>query len=187
MKILDVHAHRLESKIGRPFTDEGVTGWGECYGPAAVSRTIVEALLKKWVVGRDPFDLEVTWEDLYDRIKDYGPTGMTIAEISGIDIALWDIVGKACGKPIHKLIGGAFRSEIQAYATGLYFYGMDKVVEDAITDAETHIAQGFRAINQLAIEPIIQRKGIVVIQTGPDLGIEIDRAVIDRYRVEAYS
>ncbi len=197
MKITDVRAYRLQSKVDRPFTssrgwvysnrtttlvevstDEGITGWGECYGPAAVSQVIVESLFKNWVVGRDPFDVEVIWEDLYNRIKDYGLTGMTVSGISGIDIALWDIIGKACGKPIHKLIGGAFRTEVQAYATGLYFYGMDRVVEDAVAEAEGYVAQGFRAIKMKIglgdIDKDYERIAAVRQAIGPDIRLMVD-------------
>ena len=87
------------------------------------------------VIGRDPFDVEAIWEDLYNRIKDYGPKGMSIAAITGIDIALWDIIGRACNKPVHKLIGGAFRTEVDPYATGLYFIDMDRLVEEAVEEA----------------------------------------------------
>src|SRR3984885_10733520 len=106
-------------------TDEGVTGWGECYGPAAVAKTFIDTQYKARVVGRDPFDVEAIWEDLYNRIKDYGTTGMAISAISGIDIALWDIMGRAVNKPVHKLIGGAYRSEGIPYATGLYFMALE--------------------------------------------------------------
>jgi len=165
MKVTDVICHVLQSKVEQPFTsargwlyttrtsciveirtDEGITGWGECYGPAAVNRTIIETQYRARVIGRDPFDVEVVWEDLYNRIKDYGLTGMTIAALSGIDIALWDIIGRALNKPIHKLIGGAHRTEVQAYATGLYFIDMDRLVKEAVEEAEEYAAQGFRAI-----------------------------------------
>jgi L-alanine-DL-glutamate epimerase-like enolase superfamily enzyme len=63
-----------------------------------------------------------------------------------IDIALWDIIGKLCGKPVHKLIGGAFRTEIDAYATGLYFTDMDRLVDEAVEEAEGYSKVGFKAI-----------------------------------------
>ena len=148
MKISDVTCHILQCKVDKPFvsargwvygtrstclveisTDEGITGWGECYGPAAVAKTFVETQYKARVIGRDPFDVEAIWEDLYNRIKDYGTTGMAISAISGIDIALWDIMGHAVNKPVHKLIGGAYRTEVIPYATGLYFIDMDHLVE----------------------------------------------------------
>ncbi len=165
MKITDVITHQLSVKVDEPFTssrgwvystrgalvvevrtDEGLVGWGDCYGPAAVCKSIVDTLLKPSVVGRDPFDVEVIWEALYNKVKDYGLSGMTISGISGIDIALWDIIGKACKKPIHKLIGGCFRPKVQAYATGLYFKDMARVTEQAVAEARSYVEQGFGAI-----------------------------------------
>lgn len=165
MKVTDVTCHILQSKVERPFTsargwlystrasciveistDAGITGWGECYGPAAVNKAVIETQYRSRVVGRDPFDVEVVWEDLYNRIKDYGATGFAITALSGIDIALWDVMGRATGKPIHKLIGGAHRTSVQAYATGLYFIDMDRLVEEAVEEALAYKEQGFRAI-----------------------------------------
>ena len=103
-------------------------------------------MLKSQIVGKDPFDVEVIWEHLYNRVKDYGLSGNTICGISGIDIALWDIIGKACNKPIHKLIGGSFRNQVQAYATGIYFENMDRLVEDAVEEAKGYAEQGFKAV-----------------------------------------
>src|SRR5258708_29199380 len=127
-------------------TDDGIVGWGECYGPSAVAKAFIDTQLAPRVIGRDPFDVEVIWEDLYNRIKDYGTTGMAISAISGIDIALWDIMGRAVNKPVHKLIGGAYRSEVIPYATGLYFIDMDRLVEEAVEEALEFKADGFRAI-----------------------------------------
>ncbi len=197
MKINDVRTHLLQSKVERPFsssrgwvyatrtallveilTDDGLIGWGECYGPAAVCRSIVETLLRPRLLGRDPFDVEVLWEELYNRVKDYGLTGMTISGISGVDIALWDIIGRACGKPVHKLIGGAFRTEVQAYATGGYFYEMDRVVEDAVAETAGHVAEGFRAVKIKIglgnIERDVARVAAVREAIGPDVRLMVD-------------
>lgn len=165
MKVTDVIAHQLSVSVDEPFTssrgwyyntkgallveirtDDGIVGWGDCYGPAPVNRAIVESLLKPSVVGRDPFDVEVIWEALYNKVKDYGLTGMTISAISGVDIALWDIIGKACGKPVHKLLGGCFRDRVDAYATGLYFKDFDRLIEEAVEEASGYVEQGFRAV-----------------------------------------
>jgi D-galactarolactone cycloisomerase len=127
-------------------TADGVVGWGECYGPSQVARAYIESQYGPRIIGRDAFDVEVIWEDLYNRIKDYGSKGMAISALSGIDIALWDIIGKVCGKPIHKLIGGAHRTEVQSYATGLYFIDMDRLIEEAVEEAQEYVAQGFTAI-----------------------------------------
>jgi len=88
----------------------------------------------------------VIWEDLYNRIKDYGGKGMAASALSGIDIALWDIIGKSTGRPIHKLIGGAHRTEVTAYATGLYFIDMDRLVEEAVEEAQGYVEEGFTAV-----------------------------------------
>jgi len=163
--IKKVTCHVVSAPVERPFTssrgwlyktrgsciveietNDGVVGWGECYGPAAVSKAYVESQFAPRIIGRDAFDVEVIWEDLYNRIKDYGPRGMVTSAMSGIDIALWDIIGKSCGKPIHKLIGGAQRSEVTAYATGLYFIDMERLVEEAVEEARDYVEQGFVAV-----------------------------------------
>jgi D-galactarolactone cycloisomerase len=127
-------------------TSDGIVGWGECYGPSAVAKAFIDTQLGPQIIGRDAFDIEVIWEHLYNRIKDYGMKGMAIAAISGIDIALHDIVGKACNKPVHKLIGGAFRAEVTPYATGLYFTDMSRLVAEAVEEAEGYAKAGFTAI-----------------------------------------
>jgi D-galactarolactone cycloisomerase len=197
MKITDVIAHQLSVAVDEPFTssrgwfyktkgalvveirtDAGITGWGDCYGPAAVCRAIVETLLKPSLLGRDPFDVEVIWEALYNKVKDYGLTGMTISGISGVDIALWDIVGKACGQPVHKLLGGAFRTRVEAYATGLYFKNMDRLNEEAVEEARGYVAQGFRAIKMKiglgSIKKDIDRVAAVREAIGPDRQLMVD-------------
>ncbi|GAC1331830.1 MAG: D-galactarolactone cycloisomerase [Beijerinckiaceae bacterium] len=159
-------------------TDDGITGWGECYGPSAVAKAFIDTQLAARVVGRDPFDVEVIWEDLYNRIKDYGPKGMSIAAISGIDIALWDIIGKSCGKPIHKLIGGAFRTEVDAYATGLYFTDMERVVDEAVDEAEGYVKAGFKAVKMKiglgSIKRDYERIAAVRNAIGPDIRLMVD-------------
>ncbi|MCW5627934.1 MAG: mandelate racemase/muconate lactonizing enzyme family protein [Rhodoferax sp.] len=165
MKIKKVTCHVVAAPVERPFTssrgwlyktrgsciveieaDDGTVGWGECYGPSAVAKAYIETQFAPRILGRDVFDVEVIWEDLYNRIKDYGGKGMASAALSGIDIALWDLMGKACGKPIHKLIGGAFRSEVTCYATGLYFIDMDRLIEEAVEEAQGYVAEGFTAV-----------------------------------------
>ena len=130
------------------------------------------------MVGRDPFDVEAIWEDLYNRIKDYGTTGMAISAISGIDIALWDIMGRAVNKPVHKLIGGAYRSEVIPYATGLYFIDMNRLVEEAVEEALEFKNDGFRAIKMKIglgdLKLDAKRVGAVRKAIGPDVKLAVD-------------
>ncbi len=196
-KIKTIKTHVVTTPIKHPFTSsrgwlyktrgtclveietaDGIVGWGECYGPSAVAKAFIDTQLGPRVVGRDPFDVEVIWEDLYNRIKDYGAKGMSIAAISGIDIALWDIIGKSCGKPVHKLIGGAFRIEVDAYATGLYFTNMDRLVEEAVDEAQSFVSAGFKAVKMKiglgSIKRDIERVKAVRDAVGPDVKLMVD-------------
>ncbi len=159
-------------------TKDGIVGWGECYGPSAVAKSFIDTQLGPQIVGRDAFDIEVIWEHLYNRIKDYGMKGMAIAGISGIDIALWDIVGKACNKPVHKLIGGAFRTEVQAYATGLYFTDMNRLIPEAVEEAEGYAIAGFKAIKMKIglgdMAKDIERVAAVRKAVGPGVKLMVD-------------
>lgn len=109
-------------------TDEGITGWGECFGPgnvALANKGIVEKVIQPLVLGDDPLDRDVLWHRVYNLTRDHGQKGMPLQALSGVDIALWDIAGKVAGLPIHKLIGGAHRTEV-----GVYGYGMMLRPED---------------------------------------------------------
>jgi D-galactarolactone cycloisomerase len=137
MKITAVRTHVLEARLSQPFaysrawydtrtamiveieTGDGVTGWGECYGPARMTAAVV-ANIAPWLVGADPLAADVLWREIYARLRDHGQKGVVIQGLSGIDIALWDIKGKRFGVPAHQLLGGALRREVPAYATGLY-------------------------------------------------------------------
>lgn len=100
-------------------TDEGVTGYGYVGGGKAAAATLIESHLKQFVIGKNPFDVELIWEQMYRASQMYGRRGLAIEAISGIDIALWDIMGKATGLPVYRLIGGRTKDRIKAYVTGV--------------------------------------------------------------------
>lgn len=103
-------------------TDEGITGWGECFGPgnvALANKAIVEQVIQPMILGDDPLDRDVIWHKVYNLLRDHGQKGMPIQSLSGVDIALWDIAGKVAGLPIHKLIGGAHRDRVDVYGYGM--------------------------------------------------------------------
>ena len=103
-------------------TDEGITGWGECFGPGRVAlanRAIVEQVIQPMVLGMDPMDRDVIWHKVYNLLRDHGQKGMPLQSLSGVDIALWDIAGKVAGLPLHKLLGGAHRSDVPVYGYGM--------------------------------------------------------------------
>ena len=103
-------------------TDEGVTGWGECFGPgnvAIANKSIVEKVIQPMILGDNPINRDVIWHKVYNLLRDHGQKGMPLQALSGVDIALWDIAGKVAGLPLHKLIGGAHRGKVQAYGYGM--------------------------------------------------------------------
>lgn len=127
-------------------TDAGVTGWGEAFGPAVVHKSIIDNIYAPVVLGRDPFDTEVIWEELYNKLRDHGQKGLNIESISAIDIALWDIKGKFAGTPVYKLLGGAPRDRLMPYATGLYRRECADLTAELVNEAVRYVEQGYRAI-----------------------------------------
>ena len=168
MKITQVRAHVLRSALEQPFafsqgwvssrgatlveveTDGGITGWGEalCQGlqPPEIAAAAIDHVLKDLTVGADPLQPEVLWHRMYHHTRDYGQKGAVIGAISGIDIALWDIAGKARREPVAKLLGGMFRTRVQAYATGFYRIKGQGEAARLAREFETHCANGFRAL-----------------------------------------
>ena len=97
--------------------EDGTTGFSVTTGgePACY---IVEKHLARFVVGRDPAEYEKIWDQMYFASQFYGRKGLVLNAISGVDLALWDLIGKLRGEPVYNLIGGAVRDELQFYATG---------------------------------------------------------------------
>ena len=103
-------------------TDEGITGWGECFGPgnvALANKTIVEDVIQPMILGDDPINRDMIWHKVYNLLRDHGQKGMALQSLSGVDIALWDIAGKVAKLPLHALIGGAHRKQVAAYGYGM--------------------------------------------------------------------
>jgi len=151
MKIIDVKTYSTIYPVSQPFsngmrttrqrpfgiveiiTDAGITGWGEGTGVPA------RRALETQVIGRDPFHTEVIWEGLHGQ-------GVDAGAISGVDIALWDIMGKAQKLPIHTLLGGAFREKVPAYATGLFRRDVPDHTAALVAEARGYVDAGFKAM-----------------------------------------
>jgi D-galactarolactone cycloisomerase len=139
------HVDKRTVMIVRVETDEGITGWGEAFGPAFVNKAIIEHVYGPAIIGLDPTATDVIWERLYGILRDHGQRGVTIEAISAIDIALWDITAKANGVPLYKQMGGAFRTEIIPYATGLY-RRCNGETEPLADEAQRYCEAGYRGI-----------------------------------------
>lgn len=164
MKITAVETRILRHHLSEPFgfsqwwneartsmlvkitADNGLVGWGESHGPAQVTSHIVEAFLQPLLLGADPLETGVLWDLMYRRSRDYGQKGTMVAAISGVDIALWDLKGRALGVPISTLLGGRHEEWLEAYASGLYFRQVADPVAAAACEAEQYAAEGFRWI-----------------------------------------
>ena len=103
-------------------TDEGITGWGECFGPgniALANKYIVEKVIQPLIIGEDPINKEYIWHKVYNLLRDSGQKGMPVQALSGIDIALWDILAKKAKLPLYQLLGGKTNSKIPVYGYGM--------------------------------------------------------------------
>jgi D-galactarolactone cycloisomerase len=173
--------HQRNSVLVEVRSRAGVTGWGEClcHGlqPPEIAAAILEHACIPNVLGRDAFDVEVLWEELYNRMRPYGQGGAVINALSGLDIALWDLIGRTLGQPVHKLIGGAFRERVEPYVTGFYRRRDGNYPADAIREAEAHLAAGFRALKLktgFGVEQDIAYVRAMRAAVGPDVRLMID-------------
>ncbi len=125
-------------------TDEGIVGWGE--GTLGWKEYSVHELIldlgRRYVVGQSPFDIEDIWFKIYQIEHNTGP--VMYSAMAGIETALWDIVGKACGQPVYNLVGGKVRSKVKAYANGWYTSTADagKLAERA----KEVVSRGYKAL-----------------------------------------
>jgi len=139
-------AIKRDAVIVKVRTESGLVGWGESHAgraPGAVA-ALINTTLRTLVLGMDATDVVGVWNRIYSRqLASHGMGAGCSLAMSGLDMALWDIRGKAVGWPLYKLLGGAQRP-IPAYAGGVSLGFQDP--RDLIAEAKTHIDAGFRAI-----------------------------------------
>ncbi|HEX5689472.1 MAG TPA: mandelate racemase/muconate lactonizing enzyme family protein [Roseiflexaceae bacterium] len=136
--------------IVRIHTDEGITGVGEADSSPMVVKAVVEAWpswprcrgLKDILVGEDPLNIEMLWEKMRFGTLWLGRNGVAQQAIAAVDIALWDLAGKALGKPVHALLGGAYRDRVRVYASALFTEDPGEMTEVG----QRYAAEGFAAV-----------------------------------------
>ena len=122
MKITAVECLVLDETY--PFvmirTDEGITGYGETFrrGPY-VQKAAIDTIFEPLLIGRDPFNTEALWREMFKAGNVAGPSGALQTAAAAVDIALWDIKGKALGVPLYRLLGGKSRDRVRVYASSL--------------------------------------------------------------------
>lgn len=99
------------------MTDEGITGVAVNYGGGPFSCGVIQRHFSRFLIGQDPFNIEMIWDQMYRSTMPYGLGGITAMAMSGVDLALWDLMGKALAKPVYKLLGGQTKDSIPCYVT----------------------------------------------------------------------
>lgn len=99
------------------LTDEGASGFAVNYGGGAFACAVIQQHFLRFLIGQDPFNIEMIWDQMYRSTMPYGLGGVTAMAMSGIDLALWDLQGKILGQPVYKLLGGKTKESIPCYAT----------------------------------------------------------------------
>ena len=155
---------RRTAHLVKVHTDEGLTGIGEVFGPgnfALANQAILKHVIQPLVKGRNPLDISVIWHDVYNALRDHGQKGMPVCCLSGVDIALWDILGKATSLPLYQLLGGMVREQSVAYGYGMMFRRRDdlpalfeqevsEIREMGFTAAKMKIGMGVQKDEELA-------------------------------------
>lgn len=162
MRITDVHAFYLrlpeieertdssqDALLLRVDTDAGISGWGEVDSCPRVIRAVLDAPLshtlvtglRRVLVGEDPLDTTRLWHKMHRSTLYYGRAGAVIHAMAGIDLALWDIKGKALGQPVWKLLGGRFRDKLRVYSSNMFQF----TVEDTVARLKKAKDEGFTA------------------------------------------
>ncbi|MGI5131281.1 mandelate racemase/muconate lactonizing enzyme family protein [Pseudonocardia sp. CA-107938] len=199
MRIVDVRtavvAYHGQATLVRIDTDEGLTGFGEA-NPDAGAAGVVGLInsMKELLVGEDPRDVERCWEKLRRRVFAGPQAGVYVIALSGIELALWDLAGKAAGQPVHRLLGGKFRDRIRLYADCGDGDDPAGSVAGCVDRAQRMVEEGFTAIkfdiddlnhpakfdafnhtvNASELRSMVERVGAVRDAIGPDVDLAID-------------
>jgi L-alanine-DL-glutamate epimerase-like enolase superfamily enzyme len=139
-----------DALLVRIETDAGITGWGEVDGCPLVAKAVIDAPyshtlvtgLASLLVGEDPLETGRLWNRMYSASLYYGRNGAVIQAMAGVDIALWDIKGKALGQPVVRLLGGALREKIRVYSSNMFQFRL----EDTVARAKRAIDTGHTAV-----------------------------------------
>ena len=163
-------------------TDEGITGWGECFGPgniALANKFIIEKVIQPLIKGENPTNKEYIWHKVYNLLRDSGQKGMPIQALSGIDIALWDILSKKANLPLYQLLGGKSNNQIPVYGYGMMLQkkSVDELIELFQKEAKEIKEKNFKAMKmKIGIGPKDDLKLVKAVRevVGDDYKLMVD-------------
>ena len=191
MKIAAIETFDLACPLERPFgwsqgwldqrsttlvkvtADDGLVGWGE--GAAA---GLIDGLLAPLLIGQDPMDRAGLWERMFHALYNgNNAVGLAGSALSALDIALWDLAGKATGLPVCAFLGGKVRDKVAVYATGLY-YTEGEFPDRLLDEARGYVAAGFKGmktkVGGLSIAEDVARVRALRDAIGPDIHLMVD-------------
>lgn len=178
-----IYSDTFDSCLVRLESANGVVGWGETKAPVGAKAVamIIDQLIGPLVVGADAADVRVLWDRMYTAMRVRGHVaGFWLEAISGVDIALWDLLGRQQGLPIHKLLGGRYRDRVRVYASGLpaIHDGRDpRQLEDLATIGRAFVDRGFKGMKMAlgkSIEADVAAVEAVRHAVGPKIDIFVD-------------
>jgi L-alanine-DL-glutamate epimerase-like enolase superfamily enzyme len=161
-----------DALLVKVVTDAGITGWGEAFGYNAIPATkvAIDEMIAPMCIGRDALTIDALMLELQQKLHIFGRGGPVICGLSGLDIALWDIAGKAAGQPVHRLLGGCRAAQLACYAS-LIRYNDPKLVA---SNVERALAQGFRHIKLHEVEIAPTRAAREAAGEGVDIMLDVN-------------
>ncbi len=196
MKITAVRCAQVEIPLERPLrtaihdiesvgcvlvtleTDEGLSGEAYNFTMNAIRLDVLQGMIESLahhLVGRDPHDAERIWDAMWRDLNFFGQRGISVFAMSTLDTACWDIVGKAAGRPLHKIFG-ACRDAVDVYASGGLWLSL--TVDELMDQARAFLDEGFRAmkvrVGKPRIDEDVERVAAVRDAIGPDVTLMAD-------------
>ena len=191
MKIAAIETFDLSCPLERPFgwsqgwldrrsttlvkvvADDGLVGWGE-----GASADLINGLLAPLLIGQDPMDRTGLWERMFHALYNgNNAVGLAGSALSALDMALWDLAGKAADLPVCALLGGKVRDKIAVYATGLY-YTEGEFPDRLLDEAQGYVAEGFKGmktkVGGLSMAEDVARVRALRDAIGPDIHLMVD-------------
>lgn len=160
----------MEMLLIRVETDRGIVGWGEAFGFAIwpATKAVIETLVAPQCIGRDESNISALHDELARKFHLLGRSGPAMYALSGLNLALWDILGKASGRPVCELLGGRKRDSVEAYASLMRYANAGHVARNAAKA----VSEGFRAIKIHEIQAEYMESTRLAI--GPDIPLMVD-------------
>jgi len=151
-----LHAGSIQWLWVRIHTDSGLTGLGETYPHPEAEKAVVEQSLAPVLLGRDPSQIDRLWADMLQAVSFSGWAGAEMRAISAVDIALWDLAGKAANMPVYQLLGGASRQSIRTYNT---CYDHIDFLKEPVRLAHELAKSGVHAMKIWPFDPVAKETG----------------------------